>query len=95
MFGKNLLDVKLDSDNGAKAQNIRGYLTTLLATAWTHGEHFDPKAPFGTLEWEYDLYWGLAKAGLVSATFDSYGYIETVDKIAADELILQAINQLK
>lgn len=91
----NVLDVKLDTDNRAGAHDVRGYLKALLRTLWDEGEGFSGKRPFGDGGWEYELYWGLVKAGLVNGYFDEYGYVDGVDKVTADRLIFEAINQLK
>lgn len=91
----NVLDVKLDTDNRAGAYDVRGYLKALLRELWDTGEGFSGKRPFGDSGWEYELYWGLIKAGLVHGSFDDYGYVANVDKQAADRLIFEAIKQLR
>ncbi|WCO82071.1 hypothetical protein vBPpSSYP_89 [Pseudomonas phage vB_PpS_SYP] len=91
----NVLDVKLDTDNRAGAYDVRGYLKALLRELWDTGEGFSGKRPFGDSGWEYELYWGLVKAGLVTGYFDQYGYVDGVDKVTANRLIFEAINQLR
>lgn len=77
--------------NDADAETVGDYLATLLATVWIEGEGFSGKRPFGNSGWHYEIYSTLAKAGLVDGSFDEYGYVETMDDDAADEIILKAI----
>ncbi|MET8430081.1 hypothetical protein [Nocardia sp. NPDC004860] len=81
-------------DNDAGAETIRGYLTALLRQLWEHGENFGGKRPFGNSGWEYDLYRTLAGAGLIEATLDDEGFLDTCDDRTGHELIAQAITAL-
>lgn len=66
-----VLDTPL-RDNDAGAATIRDYLTKLLLGVWEHKEGFDGKRPFGNSGWDYELYDGLARAGLIDATYKQY-----------------------
>jgi hypothetical protein len=82
-------------DNDAEASSVREYLVRLLATVWREGEGFSGKRPFGNSGWEWELYAALVRGKFVSGEFDSDGYLEDVDTDKADELILEAIRELK
>jgi hypothetical protein len=60
----NISEIKLE-ENDAGASTIGEYLGTLLLTLWQEGESFNGKRPFGNSGWEYDVYRGLIKAGVV------------------------------
>ncbi len=88
--GTQILDVPL-RENGSGARTMRGYLIALLRVA------MDIKRPFGDSGWVYDLYEGLARAGMLDAPFDSDGFVDdwdAVDKVAGDRLIQAAIDAL-
>lgn len=90
---RQLLDLALPP-NDSGARTVRGYLTALLETLWTEEEGFSGKRPFGNSGWQYDLYAPMARAGLVTATFDGDGFLDTFDDAAADTMILAAIREL-
>lgn len=81
-------------DNDAGADTIRTYLVALLEQLWKWGEEFGGKRPFGNSGWEYELYTPLAKAGFISGTFDSDGYVDEMDSDAGRALITAAIKHL-
>jgi hypothetical protein len=84
-------------ENDSGADTVRGYLIALLTQVWQEGEGFSGKRPFGNSSWEYDLYQPMARAGLVTATFDEDGYLDdfpTASRLKADGLVLAAIKAL-
>lgn len=81
-------------ENDAKAETVREYLVALLVTLWVEGEGFSGKRPFGNSAWEYEVYTALIRAELVEGKLDEDGYIEEVDALGADKLILRAIRFL-
>lgn len=81
-------------DNPSGAPTIRGYLVALAEAAWTRGEDFSGKRPFGYSSWHYDLYKALGKAGWIRCTLDEDGYVEDCDTAAGDELIRAALRHL-
>jgi hypothetical protein len=78
-LGMRVLDVPLEP-NDSGADTIRGYLAALLRELWEQGECFSGKRPLGNSGWECDLLIGLAKAGLITATFDSEGCLEDLKR---------------
>ena len=96
MTPQQLLDLPLP-ENDSGADTVRGYLVALLTMLWQEGEGFSGKRPFGNSSWEYDLYQPMARAGLITATFDEDGYVDsfpTTRRLKADDLILAAIKAL-
>jgi hypothetical protein len=75
-------------------RTIRDYLVDLLAQLWSQGSDFSAKRPLGDSDWQWVIYAVLVRAGAVGGTFDSAGYLDTVDHVAADKLLLGAINTL-
>ena len=70
---KEALEVRFDSDAGDNL-TVRQYLHRLLKTLWTEQERFSGKRPFGNGGWDFDVYFALAKAGLVDlGEADEYG----------------------
>lgn len=80
--------------NDANAATVRDYLLALLRDCWRYGEGFDGKRPFGNSSWEYELYTPLVKAGFVKGELDSDGYLDSIDRAAADALVARAIESL-
>ena len=78
-------------DNDADAGTVGHYLCKLLWTLWQEGEGFSGKRPFGNSGWEYDLYEPLVTGGFVTGELDEDGYIDSVDKESADELIFDCV----
>jgi hypothetical protein len=77
-----------------EGETIKEYLCGLLLTLWAEKEGFSGKRPFGDSGWNWDLIRALALNGLVEATFDEEGYIETMDNIEeakAEQMITNAI----
>ncbi len=93
MSDVNILDIPM-RDNDAEAKTIREYLKVLLAELWREGEGFSGKRPFGNSSWEYDLYDALVRNKAVSGEIDEEGDLGTFDKIAADQMIADAIASL-
>ena len=73
---------------------VKDYLVTLLVTLWDEKDGFSGKRPFGNSAWQFDLYGALVRAGLVSGSFDEFGYVEEVDDETCDKIILEAIEAL-
>lgn len=71
-----VLAVPLPADNDAGAATIHDYLIKLLMMVWEEGECFDGKRPFGNSSWEYDLYGALARAHMITVTWDEWGGID-------------------
>ena len=93
VLSEQVLSTKLEP-NDAEAETVKDYLLALLEQVWVENENFSGKRPFGTSGWEFDIYAALIKAGLVPGTLDEYGYIDEVDTVKADNLIVQAIREL-
>lgn len=91
--GKDILAIPVQ-ENDADAKTIGGYLQALLYELWKEGEGFSGKRPFGNSSWEYDLYKPLVVAGIVDGELDEDGYIDKVDRKAANTLIFSAINAM-
>lgn len=89
-----LLDLRFQCDDLGREVSIREYLCELLTTLWTEGECFSGKRPFGNSGWEYDLYIPLLKAGAITGTLDSEGYIDTIDTAAANKTVLGLIAEM-
>lgn len=89
-----VLDALMGEGNDADAGTVRDYLVELLRTVWIEDEGFSGKRPFGNSGWKYEVYEALAKEGLISAKFDSDGYLDHCDTDAADRLVLSAIEWL-
>jgi hypothetical protein len=79
--------------NDSGATTIGGYLTALLAELWREADGFSGKHPFGTDDWQHDVYAALTAAGHLPAARDRWGELD-IDHRAADALILSAINTL-
>ena len=93
MEHKDILNLKIESDDHSKDLTIKGYLKLLLFTLWDEGEGFSGKRPFGNSGWEYDLYKPLVKSCVVPGEMDEDGYIEDVDRPAANKLIFKLIEE--
>lgn len=91
---ESVLDLPIEPENDADASTVRGYLLELLATLWQQGEDFSSKRPFGNGAWQYSIYKVLLQAGLVAGRLDEDGYVEDVDRAAADDLIFRAIRDV-
>lgn len=74
--------------------SIKGYLKKLLETLWEEGEGFSGKRPFGNSGWEYSLYAPLVAGGFVKGRLDADGYVDEVDKDAANQMIFDIIASL-
>jgi hypothetical protein len=81
-------------DNDAQAATVGEYLGLLLSTLWLQADGFSAKRPFGNSDWQYVIYMAMVKAGLATGVvYDENGfeYLDEIDEVAADEIILQAI----
>jgi len=88
-----VLAVPMSQHNDAHVETIGDYLLALGAGVWTEQENFNGKRPFGNSNWGQDLELALAKAGLVEATIDEDGYLESSDGTYED-LIDKAVKDL-
>ncbi len=88
MKTKDILDLQIDSSQLQEALTIRGYLILLLQKLFRDGECFNSKRPFGNSCWESDLYWTLARAGVIEGGIDGYNRIEAraIIKLCIEEL---------
>lgn len=89
-----ILGLRFDSDDLERSVTIREYLVELLTHLWIEGESFSGKRPFGNSGWQSDLYAPLIRAGVISGTFDEYGYIYQCDEDAGNAAIQRAIAHL-
>jgi hypothetical protein len=81
-------------DNDAQAATVGEYLGLLLSTLWLQADGFSAKRPFGNSDWQYVIYMAMVKAGLATGVVyeeDGFEYLDEIDEVAADEIILQAI----
>ena len=88
-----VLDLPMQA-NDAGAATIRDYLKRLLRDVFTEQECFSGKRPFGNSGWSWDLHKPLVTAGLVSGAIDEDGYLVEHDQLAAEAMIIAAINDL-
>lgn len=86
--------VKFYCDDLGKEVTIKEYLKKLLKQLWLEGEGFSGKRPFGNSGWQYDLYKPLIQNNFVTGKLDEDGYIDTVDEVKADKIILKIIEGL-
>lgn len=56
--------------NSAGAATVGEYLAKLLVTAWTLGESYSGKRPFGNSDWQEELASALLKAGLLEGEWN-------------------------
>lgn len=91
--GRALLDLTIP-EHKSGATTVRAYLVELLYKLWLEESDFDSKRPWRSSHWQYDLYEPMIRAGLVEGSFDESGNVRNLDKAAADDLVLSAIQQL-
>jgi len=96
MSRKKLTDKALDCkcEINGDGTTVRVYLLSLLEALWLEGESFSAKQPFGNSSWEYELYDGLVKGGLIKCKIDENG-LSDFDENEANKLIHTAIKALK
>jgi hypothetical protein len=87
MTAVDVLDLPM-THNDADAKNVREYLKELLKTLWIEDENFSSKRPFGNSGWQFEVHSALINGGAVKSDGGSY------DEVAANELILKAIEAL-
>ena len=92
-IGQQVLDVAIQDDDSG-ATTIRAYLCALAGAVWSEGDGFSGKRPFGNSGWAWDVYTALAKAGLITATFDEDGCIKDAATEKGDALIRSALKEL-
>lgn len=90
----NILSIKMQDGNDAKAKTVGDYLVKLLTKLWSEGEGFSGKRPFGNSGWKYELYTALGTSGAIDATLDSDGDMADFDRKAADLMIFEAIKEM-
>lgn len=81
-------------DNDAGAATVREYLVALARGAWTEGEGFSGKRPFGSSSWRYEVYAALGDAGYIRYVRDEDGYCEDCDSELGNKLISSALAEL-
>jgi hypothetical protein len=91
---RQVLDLPMPDGNDANAATVREYLVELVREVWIQEQGFSGKRPFGNSGWQADLHPPLVQAGLCAGTVDEDGYTEGVDRQAAYQLILAAIDEL-
>lgn len=95
MENDEILKLKFYSNDLHKELSIGEYLITLLRTLWLDKDGFSGKRPFGTSNWENELYKALILHELIDGHLDDDGYIDYIaDKKDADKLILRLINHI-
>lgn len=62
---------------------------------WIEGENFSGKRPFGNSCWECDVEFALVQANIIEGEIDEDGYLERCDSVAANQIILAAIDSLE
>lgn len=87
------LDAPITYENGTGT--LRTYLQDLLLTLWDEEQGFSGKRPFGNSGWQVDVYGALVKAGLITGVIDEYGYVEDYDRLAAEAIVIGAIQRLQ
>lgn len=93
---RQILDTPMQ-ENDAEAATIGAYLAALLLGVWNEGEGFDGKRPFGNSSWEGEVHEALVRAGHVTGTIDSDGYLDPLTDEAeqtAQALVEAAIRTL-
>lgn len=90
---RQVLDLDI-GDNPSGKTTVRGYLLALLAKLWTEVDDFSGKRPFGSSDWQCDVYVPMVKAGLIPGSLDEDGYLDEIDYKVADALMLAAIAEL-
>lgn len=91
-----VLDLKLNpKDNFAGAETVRDYLIVLLGKVWARRDHgLSVERLLGSAGWEYDLIVPLIRVGWVVGSLDAEGYVERLERSAANALIADAIAAL-
>ncbi len=85
-----LLDLPL-GENDSGEPTVHGYLVQLLLKLWSETGNFTGSAPFGNSDWQYEVYKPMVEHGIITGSFDEFGYVITCDTERADELIKAAI----
>lgn len=91
MTGKEVLDIQME--HAGNKVTIRQYFKLLLSELWKRAEGFSGKRPFGDSTWQFDVYKALIKHGF-PGQLDEDGYVDKIDMKIADELILEAIDEM-
>lgn len=93
---KDILDLRFreDEEGYEHGTTIREYMIKLFTNLWKYQADFNGKRPLGNSGWDYDLYVVLVRNGVVRGKLDPYGFVQELDKEAAFELILRAIEVL-
>ena len=88
-----ILDLPMP-ENHVGAETMREYFKEILVELWKEGESFSGKRPLGNSDWQEDFYIALIMANMVEGELDEDGWIEDCDYEKADDLILQALEEL-
>jgi hypothetical protein len=94
-LARKVLKCPMIQPNDARAETVKDFLIALLVTLWEEEEGFSGKRPLGNSDWQPQVYESLAKAGLIDAEFDEWGYIDNIDYKHVDSLIIAAIRSLR
>lgn len=89
-----VLNLELAPDNDSGTTTVRGYLTALLSLLWEHDEGFSGKKPFGSSDWQDDLYIPMMRAGFITGELGKDGDVREMDTRTGDRLIQAAIKHL-
>ena len=90
----NYLDLEIYSTDLDQQLTLREYFKKLLTQLWIDEESFNGKRPFGNSGWQYDVYTALIKHGLIKGKLASYGYIDEIDEVEAQQFIIKLIKEL-
>lgn len=74
----------LDCIEAETGLTIKAYLKALLLKLWEERDAFSGKRPFGSSNWNCDLYAALVRGGYISGSFDEFGYLDACDSDAGD-----------
>ena len=78
----------------AGVDTLGEYFTKLLLAVWDENEGFSGKRPFGNSGWTIDVYYTIAKNGLVKATYDPDWGDYDYDTEEADDYIRNMLSCL-
>lgn len=84
-------DIKFYSQDLDKEVTIKEYLIKLLVTLWREEAGFSGKRPFGSSDWQFEIYKVLIEHGVVEGSLDEDGYVDQIDIPAADKIIVDEV----
>lgn len=89
---QDLLDLEVENPVGSGSITIREYFRLLLSTLWKKEKKFNGGAPFIDFGWREDIYVALVKADIVDGDVDEEGDVGWFDKIRAEAIVLEMID---